>query len=307
MKLLILKFTSLNFKPIFIISPFKINQNHIGRIKLTNLETKVSKEIVEELVENGEMLRIIKLKYAPSDICLLPNGSLALTNYNDANITIHDKNLDIIQTVNRIDGMKIIPFGMTTDGKDKIYITEYETYSIIMTDLDFKKLNSYSVKNTEETGQYAEFDGICYSDEFIYVCDYTNKRVIKLTSNLQFLESFKVDYKPWLVKALGNTLCVKSGDSSKLCFYDKKNFELKYKYDNGNGRVSVIESGFTETNITKRKMHIFDENGTLTDTLDFNKELKDSLINGWDGCIAYFNGMLLLTSKSQEKLLTMQI
>lgn len=252
-------------------------------------------------------MEIHSLNIQPSELCILPDGSLCITNYSynepKGSITLYNRDLNIIETINQIDNKPIKPFGMVLN-KDRLYISDLCSHSVIMTDFKFKKIKSFGSHGVG-TDQLDAPYGVDYANDFIYVCDNNNKRIVKLSSDLDFIGLFNLQYFPWLVKALKETLFVVSGRSTELCFYNIETFELKYKYDYYIGRISVFKSCFYHVNSNNKTVNVFDEDGKLIDSINING-MSDHVTYCWDGCMMQFHDDLLISCYQKSKLLTLK-
>lgn len=272
------------------------------------IRTTISVDTLERTLDSCNLEKVVDLKFKPSDLCILPNGLLGMTNYEQYGyITVYGNNFNIVSMVDQIDGKPIQPFGIATNGEDRIYITELITHSVIMTDLQFRLIKSFGTKGTTEVNEFTYPFGLSYSYNNLYVCDAMNKRLVKLSPNLEFVEAFKVDYYPWIVKVLGNTICIKTGDTNELNFYEASSFQIKAKYALDKGRIGLIDNGFYELNVEKKKVNVFNEDGNLTRSLDLKDPIKNYFSIGWDGCIGYFCNTLLISSNSLSKVLALSV
>jgi hypothetical protein len=209
------------------------------------------------------------------------------------NLTLHDENLNIIKTIEKINGEDISPFGIAMNDNYQLYISNFNQHKIFKTDLNFNKIKSFgSVGNNNN--QFRNPYDICYKNSHLYVCDYGNKRIQILTENLEFEKSFSVNYAPWVVKASNSLLCVESGNPVGIYFYSLHDLSLQQKYDHGFCRITEIDSCFYECSTKSKTVFCYDENGCLIEEIKFNVNDRFACHN-YDGAFLNFGGNLLMT------------
>jgi hypothetical protein len=245
----------------------------------------------------------VNLDTDPNDMYILPNGTLAIVNSSQKNITLHDRNLLLIKTVEKINNKKFHPLRITSNDKNRIYITDLTSCQVIMTDFDFNKINAVGDKGS---GEY-EFNypnGIAYFEKKLYVCDSDNKRLQVLTDNLEFERQIALDYEPWIIKiSTERVVCISQFDQAGLNFYDFDTFVIKYTYKgHGYGKISEICSYFIEACKKESKIYFYDYKGCLTNEMFVGENMTGCLSNTADGSMVYFNHKLIFSTSSKKKL-----
>lgn len=282
----------------FIPSDLKINSDMIGCFSKKTLTC----EKIKEILRKGKYVKSIDLNINPYSICSLPNATLLCCS--SSNINIFDKKLQLVKTVSNIDGQPISSLTATTNERDRIYLTDYRYHRVIMTDLDLNKIKTTGALGTGPN-QYNNPYGIAFYKGNIYVCDYGNKRVQKLTENLDYIRLYPLDFCPLQVKVANDNLLIRSNSESTIRLYDIETFTLKQKYDGHNGYISEINSNFYEYYSANRKLYFYDQNGSLNDEFQSNGFLN--LFTGiYDGCIVILDGNLLLSSYSSKKIIQLE-
>lgn len=262
-------------------------------------------EIIEKTL-NQPNFNLIDMESHIIDICILPNDTLIVIkfcNFNH-NLCIYDKNFKLIKVNEEIDNKKLRWFALATDNIQRVYITGSGSNIIIMTDLELnkRKLINLKIDKFNDTIIY----GVCYKDNFIYTSDYKHKRIIKLTSELEYVENFTVDYKPIRIYSIKDTICVRDGGKYELYFHDRITFQLKYKFCHGIGVISGINSWFYEITGISQNLYVYDASGELIKTIELSY-LQDYIKSPWCGCMAYFHECLLLTCEQGSKIITFNL
>jgi hypothetical protein len=279
----------ITFKIIFVPSRDKIVADSIGKFVKNEKKTNPIK-----LMLKYPKFRTLNLDVEPYSICVLPNGNLLSCNYES--LSLYDKTLQKLKTVSKIDTQSLFCFYATTNNKDKIYFSNSEENQIIMTDLELNKIKfvgSYGKGN--ENFDYPR--GLAFYKNFVYICDYGNKRLQKLNEALEFDRTIQLDYCPIQIKISNDVVFV--GSLLCLYFYDIETFGIvKHIYDGHNGTISEINSNFYEYYSYNKKFYCYDRNGELIEEIQ-----TDGCNNSnHNGCIGFLNGVLVISSYESKKL-----
>lgn len=292
----------------FVFSEKNLPKSVIGRLFSLIDVSWVTPEVIETafLKPNVE---IIDVNGEPSDICCLPNGLVILAEFKNNVCTIYDQDFNFIKEINKIDNMDFKPYRLATNDVDCIYITDSVSHSVIMTDFNLKKINSFKELPQSEFRERRKNilpTGICFDTDYVYVCNDTNHSLIKLTSKLEFVELIKLGYNPWQVKTNKEILCIKSTSINEIYFYDKKTFELIQKYSHGYGRVSEINSYFYDMIKLGDELKIFDSNGLLIKSIDLSNCINFN-IGSRDWYITFLNSRILISSYFSTQIACLKI
>lgn len=230
-------------------------------------------------------------------MCVLPNENFLCCSVNDS-LKLFDKNFKFLKEIKNIAKYAIFA---TTNNNDKIYIPNRDGYKhgIVMTDLNLNKIKAVGTYGNQSEQFNTPF-GLSYYNGFLYVCDHNNKRIQKLTSQLNFVQYYPLNYDPWQIKVFNNTACVTSSNGNSIYFYDTKNFKLKRKYEGISGYISEINGYFYVYCQQNKKISCFDENGELNDEINMNR-LDNVIADHWDGCLEIFNNHIGCSSFSSNK------
>jgi 6-phosphogluconolactonase (cycloisomerase 2 family) len=247
----------------------------------------------------------IELNIKPYDVCILPNGFILTANRADGTLTIFDSTFKLQQTIDKIDNKDFKPRGITVNNRHKqIYILDELNSQIIMTDLQFKKLESYGSYGSSDS-QFDDPASICHESDFLYVSDRNNQKVKVLTDDLEFSNSIELDYKPYLIKASNKRLCVTCVEKTNergLYFYDLDSFQLQQRYEHSIGKISEINSHFYLLCCESKMLYCYNTDGVFIKEINVER-LGEFLIDLYDGNLFYLNQNLIVTSYRSKKFL----
>lgn len=273
----------------------------VGKIKILNHNAINNDELRNRLAKSS--FETIIYDVMPFDICSLPNDTIACCNYH--NIKIYDETFQLIKTLDTIDDKMFRSRGLTTNNRDLVYITDLQEHKILVCDLKFIKINFFGEYGSE-IGKFSSPKGIYHHQKFLYVCDFDNKRIQKISDDFKSVECFKLKINPYYVKIIGNTACVcgylQSWDLSNLSFYDTDSFSLILEYINQKGPISSINSMFYHCDFERKKLCCYNQDGLLVDEIIFER-FNNGYGNDWTGIIVEFNNDLIITAQSNGKVL----
>lgn len=263
--------------------------------------------IIIEKTFNEANLSNFVLEERPNDLAILPDGKWVAVNFSFNGISIYDRDFKLIK---KIDFDLCDLYRIATNGLNIIYFTEISERFVAMLDIDLNCIKKYSsAEHCSEEDKINPY-GICYEKNHVYFCDCNNRCIVQLTSDLVYVKSFKLDYAPWVIKSVINTICIKGKDLYELCFYDIETFVLKQKYTyernvmNGYGRLSVIGSYFYETLTNLEKLNVYDDNGAFIKDIDISRVTKH--INTKDIFINESNNELFISSYFKKVILVLK-
>lgn len=249
----------------------------------------------KEILKNGN-IKTVNLPFRPRSICVLPNDTLICCDYTP-NIRQYDKDLNLINTITTVANQ--VSYA-TSNNKDRIYMSDTNNHQIVMTDLNFNKLG---VVGTEGDGinQLNYPWGLSFSNDYLYVCDCNNRKIQKLTDQLQFVQAYKLDYEPWHIKVNKNVACVTPYKQSFTYFHEINNFTLLHKY-NHCGVIGNIGGVFYQYFLKNKKLYCYDDNGKIIDETEIDK--FNNLINHYfDSCLEVFNNKIVCAAFKSKKLI----
>lgn len=251
--------------------------------------------------------KYIQLVDDPTDLCVLPNGQLAVVFY--SSLGIYDNDFNMVKIVDQVGefgltSVSFRPISIAADNIDRIYIVNQTPYAILMTDSNFKQIKFIDL-NLILSNKQGFMYGICFSSNHVYLCKSTHRQILKFSAQqLELIQDFKIDYTPLLIKSVNDTICVKSANTYELFFYNIETFELKHRYKSDYGRISVINNLFY--NAFFLQCAIFMPNGELVKKVNLtDSNNKDSIELNWIGFMVYFNHHILMLCT--DKICALQI
>lgn len=286
-----------------------IDDSFIGKIDVSD-----GLNVLFERINDAKLEIIDMNNVQPVDICVLSDGNLLSLNFDQANLTVYDKDFNLIKTIDKANNIQLKPSGVASDDEQRIYITNLYDHSVIMFDTQLNFIKSYGSFGANKN-QLNYPNGICYSNNHVYVCDCNNERVQILTSDLNLIKSELIGYCPWKICIIGETACVSCAYGSELCFYSLNNFMLKHRYSNGFCRLIAFNSVFYEfivylklpdgRCVNEKRLNCYNNEGKFMKSINLEK-FKEYFVNGWDACVVYFNKTILISSYSKSKLLKLK-
>ena len=146
------------------------------------------------------------------DVAELPNGNIMVTCYFTGAINVYDENFKLIKKVTSVNNQAFKGLNSTTNHKDKIFISDHSNNRVMMTNLDFEYINSYTVSQPW---------GICFHRN-LYTCGYGESKIYKHDENLNLIQSFSLTIKPRQIKVNDEKAIVSSDGLIQI--YDSLTF-----------------------------------------------------------------------------------
>lgn len=285
----------------------QIDEKFIGQIIFHNFQLSGflnEKDLIKKIKTSD--YEIIETNDRPYDLCTLPNDTLVTANRADGNLTILDSNtFKLINKIDKIDDSNFIPRGLTVNSRQKcIYILDELHSQIIMTDFNFKKLDSYGNYGSNKN-QFDDPSSFCFFNDYLYVSDRNNERIQILTPDLEYFNSIQLNYKPYMVKVTNKRICVTCVETTSergVYFYDSDSLKLKHKYEESVGKLSEINASFYLLCCNSKVLHCFNTDGILIKQVNVDR-LGEYLIDLYDGYMICLNQNLIITSYRMKKLL----
>ena len=248
--------------------------------------------LIKNTIQNGAF-ETISIDIAPQEIRRLSNGCF-ISSCTDS-ITIFD---DSFKQLKQIDLDYAV--GCAIHNDKNIYITDYDKCCIYLMDNQLKMIKKFGCKGST-MNQFNIPLSICMKDEFLYVCDLGNKRIQILKLNFEYHETIQLDFYPQFIEISNTTIAICG--SQGIYFYDKRTKQLKKKYPAILSRISLIDFNFYVISGTLVKnLFIFDHEGELIDEVIL-ENLRDTIVNFYDGYILSTEDYLLVLSNNGEKFL----
>jgi hypothetical protein len=257
---------------------------------------------VKELFLRGKT-EIIRLNHDVWGILALNRNRIVCSSRDNKCLMLYDENFNLLKTVDKINEVSFLPVGIASYDKH-LYITDKLNNCIIMLDFEFNKIKSIGSLGAY-FNQFNKPSGICCKNGILYICDHVNQRIQIYNKDLEFIDSVKVVYKPWLIKITNSSIFVEAGNIEGLFIYDLNSLSLKQKIDNPAEycRLSAIHSNVYRFNSRSKSLFSYDENGNYKEKIIINNVDGRIFSHNGDGTFIDFNGNLLMTSYSGKKLI----
>ena len=219
----------------------------------------------------------------------LPNGNLVYGTYQK--VFLLNENFQKIKSA-RTEGYSFCAL----NSRNELYVSDSGNDCIILTDLNLNTLKYFGLKGS---GNY-QFNypcGLCCHGDYLFVCDYWNKRIQILTLDFEYVSTIQLDgNRPYRVEISNTTIGV-SCDKATL-FYYLVSKGLKYKHNiAGTKTINYVDSIFCALNVEQNKMFFFDSYGNFLKEKAFHEKLI--LSNDWfSGSMCKYKDQLYMTDNS---------
>ena len=231
----------------------------------------------------------------------MPNQLLLVANPVQKNLTLHNPHLSLIKTIEKIDYRAIQPRYLSTDNKNKIFISQSDHHKVTVTNLDMKMIKEIGSKG-DSNYQFNYPLGVFYSDGSIYVCDGENKRIQKFNDNLTFQASFKVDFKPLSLRIINNYACIRSNSEDFVFFYSLQPLRLINKISiYGHSAIYSTQFWFYVFDSETKELNCYDVMGTLVDSVCF--EFQNDINCKEKVSFEFLNNCLVFSCRLAKKLI----
>ena len=235
----------------------------------------------------------------PYDLIALPNNQIMSLDYLEKSLTIYDQNLKLVKRIDRIGGGLFAPLAIFINLEEEIfYIADNQNNRILMTDFDFNLIKSIGSRG-KENDQFNGLYDLCLINQSLVVCDYENQRLQVYSKDLEFEKSINTFCEPFKIKTTSSLICIHSVGG--IFFYYIDSFKLFKWFNHNFCKISKINSNIYELDHRAKKLFCYDEKSN-----DFMQELTYSneyLSVIWDGSMIVFNGTLLITSYTKNKII----
>jgi hypothetical protein len=267
-------------------------------------EKTIGKIIYPDLIKNNHQETMDKIKNANFatvdmhalvyDICVLPNNCFLSLNFDS--ISVVDEKFNIIKTIQKIDDKPISSPGSALNmEKNCIYVSNRSGHCVYMLDIDLNMIKSFGSEGKDKNS-FKYPHGICFNDDYLYVCDYSNFRIQIFNSDLEYGDSIKLSVAPLTIQISGTSIGIVGHDNS-VHFYDKSTKALKKQHNqNCYGRISEINSLFyVITKSSFKMLYCFDADGNLLSEESINR-LDELLTENFDRRIFYYKNNVFMTN-----------
>ena len=190
-------------------------------------------------------------------------------------------------------------YGCAVNEKEnEIYISDKVSNYVYKMDANLKQIGKYG---STGNGQYElnSPHGISFNYGFLFICDYKNKRVQILDSNLQFSHSLPLDFSPISIALSNNGILGICGDN-ETCFFDVESLTLIRVFPDYSGRINFIKPNFYV--VSNERTYIFDNVGNIVDEIEMNR-FRKFLNEKMDGHIFFHEDNFFISSASTYRFL----
>ena len=198
---------------------------------------------MKETLLNGKF-ELVKVAGQPVSLISLPNGNLVCGTKDS--VKLLDENFKEIKSVST-GGWSFCALNR----RNEIYVSVWHNHCIISFDLNLNKLNQFGSIGAGNN-QFNYPNGLCCHGEFVYICDWGNKRIQILTLDFEHSNTIHLDgNRPLIVQTSETTIGVPCGGGA-IFFFDLKTRALKFKHNNyGTYNINHINSIFYGSNYSQ--------------------------------------------------------
>ena len=271
----------------FNVSEEIVTEKAIGEIVYLGVDVK-------ELFLRGKT-ETIELAHDVFDIIALSNNRIACSSFFSNCLVLYDENFKPVKTIDKINELSFTPTGIASYD-NHLYIADSQNHSIIKLDDEFNFIKSFGSFGAD-FNQFVKPSGICFKNGLLYICDYGNQRIQICDKDLEFIDSVKVNYQPWMIKISNSLIFVQATCIKYLFIYDLKSLSLKKRIDKPDEhcRLTVVNSNVYLFNRKSKLFFLFDDNGDIKDEIMINNVDGKILSSCLDETFIDFNGNLLMT------------
>ena len=265
----------------------QVDKKLIGEIEFEGLAA-YKRNKMKRVLLNGKIETIQLPGYGVSLIAL-PNGNLVYGTLKK--VFLLNENFQEIKSVST-GGHSFC----AVNHRNEIYVSDHRNHCIISFDFNLNQLNQFGSRGTGNN-QLNNPYGLCCHGDYLFVCDYHNRRIQILTLDFEYENTIPLDGNtPYRVEISNTTIGV-SCDQATL-FYDLVSKGLKYKHNiAGTKVINYIDSTFCALNVAQKKMFFFDSDGNFLEEKAFHEKLI--LSNAWlSGSMCKYKDQLYMTDFS---------
>jgi hypothetical protein len=230
----------------FNVSEEIVTEKAIGEIVYLDVDVK-------ELFLRGKT-ETIELAHDVFDIIALSNNRIACSSFFSKCLVLYDENFKPVKKIDKINELSFTPTGIASYD-NHLYIADSQNHSIIKLDDEFNFIKSLGSCGAD-FNQFVKPLGICFKNGILYICDLFNQRIQICDKDLEFIDSVKVNYHPWMIKISNSLIFVQAFRVKSLFIYDLGSLSFKKKLDNPseNCHFSVIYSNLYRFNSNSKSL-----------------------------------------------------
>ena len=224
-----------------------------------------SRHKIRHTLLNGKF-ETIHLAWQPSSLISLPNGNLVCGT--NLSVMLLDANLREIKNI-ATGGFSFCAL----NHRNEINVSVHHKHCIILFDSNLNRLKAFGLSGSGNNQLYCPF-GLCCHDDYVYICDYSNRRIQILSLDLEYVNTIQLDGNtPIRIQTSETTIGVSCDEA--ILFYNLKTRALKYKYGYNRYNLDFIDSTFYASKSENKKFY-FDSDGNFVEEITINENLKNN-------------------------------
>lgn len=308
-------------KMIFNASTFDITRNEIGNIvyNCQNIRTRLKSNIYDSIS--------LKSNEQPCDLCTF-NSHLVLANYKNLNLTIYDKNYELVSLINKINGQIFQPINLKSSDKlELLFISDNLKHRILVLDKNYNFVNSIGSHGTLNN-QFTYPRGLAIDKNNLYICDYSNcaiktYEIIKNEEGefgFNYFKKYQLDFEPKQIEIFKNyeenelinenmLACIRPSSKCCIYFYDLTMGHIYRKYSNHNGTIFKLSNNFDgfiyEFWPKEYKFFCYNIQGEIVEQIyldDYFNSIYNIEFNNWES-LTFFNSKFVISCEDSKKLI----
>ena len=183
--------------------------------------------------------------------------------------------------------------------KNEIYASSGQKHCIFLLDLNLNQLKKFGSEG-EGNNQLNWPLGLCCHGDYLYICDYYNKRIQILNLDFEYSSTIQIDggLRPFRVEISNTTIGISCYEAT--LFYNLASKALKYKHYNTaeTKNINYIDSIFCTLNVKQKTLYVFGSDGNFLEEMVFHEKL--SMSNDWSGSMCRYKDQLYMTDDSDK-------
>ena len=185
---------------------------------------------------------------------------------------------------------------------NKLFIA-YNSNTISAFDRNYNRL-ARTYPDVTNNAELNSIESIACNNNYLYVIDSSKQQIFIFNLNLEYVDKFKIEFKPNQMKANNETICF--GLCEIIYFYNIKTKLFTNKFGCKVGKINVINSIFYVFDYQIRKYYIFDTHGALIGEIDANKIFNFD-VTEHDGSFTFDGKFLIIALYSTKNVIRLML
>lgn len=211
-------------------------------------------------------------------LCILPNGRILFTHYLEnktaTRMIILDENFRHVESYE----YEFKVWNITTNNLDKLYISTIDgSDSIIMTDLNFKAIDTLKINVNMNKNDNEKIRKLCFKNNTLYMLDTAAKRLALLDDKLIYIDTQFIEHEHLFDMEVSKStvgLCT----PDYIYFYSIDPFQLMHTYRRDICSISFFNSTFFLFNFGKNRFEMFNAKGEVIE-MQVKNVILDKIFN----------------------------